>query len=145
MNQVSLSTTAGKLFWLSLIGYSTAFAGFYGLTQYTQARIALEESGGVFAAFKESACSHQASCGDFTLTNTFDSTHKQLITQLALPYKQRKSIDQVKLQQDYSVLIAALPWHVRRQFAGMLEINTSYSVPPATNTPSKSSSKKHKK
>lgn len=145
MSQVSISTTAGKLFWLSLIGYSAAFAGFYGLTQYTQARISLEESSGVFAAFKETACNQQPSCSDFTLTNTFDSTRKQLITQLAIPYKQRKSINQVKLQQDYSALIAVLPWHVRRQFSGTLEINSSYNTPSTTNEVSKSSSKKHKK
>ena len=132
MNQVSLSTTAGKLFWLSIIGYSVAFSGFYGLTQYTQAHIAIEESSGLFAAFKASACNHQPACREFTLTNTFDSTHKQLITQLAMPYKQRKSINQMKLQQDYSVLIAALPWVVKRQFAGKIEINTTYDTPPTT-------------
>lgn len=132
MNQVSVSTTAGKLFWLSLIGYSAAFAGFYGLTQYTQGRISLEESSGVFAAFKQTACNHQSSCSDFKLTNTFDATRKQLVTQLAIPYKQRKSIDQMKLQQDYSALIAALPWVVKRQFAGKLEINTTYDTPPTT-------------
>lgn len=132
MNQVSLSNTAGKLFWLSIIGYSVAFAGFYGLTQYTQARIEREESTGVFAAFKQSACIQPASCSEFMLTNTFDSTHKQLITQLAMPYKQRKSINQLKLQQDYSALIAALPWVVKRQFAGKLEINTTYDTPSTT-------------
>ena len=145
MSQVSVSSTAGKLFWLSLIGYGAAFAGFYGLTQNTQARISLEESSGVFAAFKQSACNQQSSCGDFTLTNTFDSTRKQLITQLAIPYKQRKSIDQVKLQQDYIALIAALPWYVKRQFSGTLEINASYNTPSTTNEVSKSPSKKHKK
>ena len=145
MNQVSVSTTAGKLFWLSIIGYSAAFAGFYGLTQYAQARISLEESSGVFAAFKDSACNHQPLCSDFTLSNTFDATQKKLITQLTMPYKQKQSIDQVKLQQDYSALIAALPWFVRRQFAGMLEINASYNTPSSANTPSKTPTKAHKK
>ena len=145
MNQVSLSTTAGKLFWLSIIGYSAAFAGFYGLTQHIQARIEREESSGVFAAFKQSACQHQADCSDFTLTNTFDSTRKQLVTKLDLPYQQRKFIDQVKLQQDYSALIAALPWYVRRQFAGTLEISVSYDTPTAADTPSKTTTKARKK
>ena len=145
MNQVSVSTPAGKLFWLSLIGYSAAFAGFYGLTQYAQARIALEESSGAFATFKDSACNHQPSCSDFTLSNTFDATQKKLITQLTMPYKQKQSIDPVKLQQDYSALIAALPWIVRRQFAGTLEINASYSAPSTTSAPSKTLTKTHKK
>lgn len=114
MNQISISTTAGKLFWLSLIFYCAAFAGFYGLTQYTQVRIAEEESNGVFAAFKVSACNHQPICSEFTLTNTFDSSRKQLITQLSMPYKSKKSVDESKLQQDYSALIAALPWYVKR-------------------------------
>ena len=145
MNQVSVSTTAGKLFWLSLIGYSAAFAGFYGLTQYAQARIALEESSGVFAAFKDSACNHQPSCSDFTLSNTFDGAQKKLITQLTMPYKQKQSIDQVKLQQDYSAIIAALPWVVRRQFSGTLEINASNNTPAMASTPSKTLTKSHKK
>lgn len=144
MNQVQLSTTAGKLFWLSIIGYSAAFVGFYGLTQYAQARIAAEESSGVFAAFKMSACNHQPNCGEYILTNKFDSSQNKLITQLLMPYKQKKSIDQVKLQQDYSALIAALPWYVRRQFVGMLEINASYNTPSAADAVSKSPSKKHK-
>lgn len=145
MYQVSVSTTAWKLFWLSIVVYSAAFAGFYGLTQYTQARIAIEESSGVFAAFKDSACNHQPSCSDFTLSNAFDATQKKLITQLTMPYKQKQSIDQVKLQQDYSALIAALPWFVRRQFAGMLEINASYNTPSKANTPSKTPTKAYKK
>lgn len=145
MNQVRLSTIAGKLFWLSLIGYSAAFAGFYGLTQYTQARISLEESSGVFAAFKDSACNHQPSCSDFTLSNTFDATQNKLITQLTMPYKQEQSIDPVKLQQDYSALIAALPWIVRRQFAGTLEIVASNNTPSTTSTSSKTLTKTHKK
>ena len=145
MNQVSVSTTAGKLFWLSIIGYSAAFAGFYGLTQYTQARIALEESSGVFATFKDSACIHQPLCSDFTLSNTFDGVQKKLITQLTMPYKQKQSIDQVKLQQDYCALIAALPWFVKRQFAGTLEIVASNNTPSMTSTPSKTPTKTHKK
>ena len=145
MNQISISTTVGQLFWLSLIGYSAAFAGFYGLTQYTQARIAQEESSGVFAAFKASACNHQPACSEFTLTNTFDSTEKRLITQLSMPNQLKKSVDQIKLQQDYSALIAALPWYVIRQFAGKLEINASYNTPSSANKPSKTPTKVHKK
>ena len=145
MSQVSISTTTGKLFWLSLIGYSAAFAGFYVLTQYTQARIAREESSGVFAVFKQRACNHQSTCSDFILTNGFDSTQKKLITKLELPYKQKQSVDQVKLQQDYSALIDALPWVVKRQFAGKLEINASYSTPSSANTSSKTPTKVHKK
>lgn len=145
MNQVQLSTTAGKLFWLSIIGYSVAFAGFYGLTQHTQARIAAEESSGVFAAFKMLACNQQPSCSEFILTNSFDPSQKKLISQLTIPYKQKKSIDQVKLQQDYSALLATLPWYIRRQFGGTLEINASYNTPSATDDLSKSPSKKLKK
>lgn len=142
MNQMSISTTAGQLFWLSLIGYSIAFAGFFGLTQYTQARIAQEESNGVFAAFKASACNQQPACSEFTLTNTFDSSSKQLITQLSMPYKLKKSVDQIKLQQDYSALIAALPWYVKRQFSGKLEINAAYNMPISADTQTKTVSKK---
>ena len=145
MNQVSVSTTAGKLFWLSIIGYCAAFSGFYGLTQYAQTRISLEESSGVFAAFKDSACNHQPWCSDFTLSNTFDATQNKLITQLTMPYKQKQSIDQVKLQQDYCALIAALPWFVKRQFAGTLEIVASNNTPSMTSTPSKTPTKTHKK
>lgn len=145
MSQVSISTTAGKLFWLSLIGYSAAFAGFYALTQYTQARIAREESSGVFAAFKQMACNHQPSCSDFTLTNTFESTQNKLITRLEIPYQQKRSIDQVKLHQDFSALIATLPWYVKRQFTGTLEINAAYNTPSTTNAPSKTLKKAHQK
>jgi hypothetical protein len=145
MNQVSVSTSAGKLFWISIVGYSAAFAGFYGLTQYAQARISLEESSGVIAAFKDSACNHQPSCSEFTLNNMFDATQKKLITHLTIPYKQKQSIDQVKLQQDYSALIAALPWVVRRQFSGTLEINASNNIPAMASTPSKTLTKSHKK
>ncbi len=144
MNQVSVSTIAGKLFWLSLISYSAAFTGFYGLTQYTQARIAQEESSGVFAAFKASACNEQAVCNETTLTNTFDATRKQLVSQLIVPYKQRNSIDQVKLQKDYSALLATLPWYVKRQFAGTLEISTSYNTPSSADTQNNTNSKKYK-
>lgn len=142
MNQIRISTTVGQLFWLSVIGYIMAFAGFYGLTQYTQARIAEEESTGVFAAFKASACNSPPACSEFTLTNSFDSAHKQLITQLSMPYKSKKSVDEIKLQQDYSALIAALPWYVKRQFAGKLEINAAYNMPLSVDTQNKTYLKK---
>lgn len=122
MNPLSLSTTAGKLFWCSLLGYCIAFSGFYFLTQYTQNIIEHEEKSGVFAAFKDSVCHHAQYCGAMALSNEFDPTQKRLVTKLDIPYKLKKSIDQVKLQQDYTTLINALPWYVKRQFGDSIEI-----------------------
>ena len=100
-------------------------------------RIAIEESSGVFATFKESACNYDPTCNEFKLTNEFDPAQKKLITKLDIPYKQRRSIDQVKLQHDYSALIDALSWVVKRQFTGTLEVNTSDNTPSSTNMPTK--------
>lgn len=132
MNQVSLSTTAGKLFWISLVAYCIAFGAFYFMTQYAQSRIVFEEEHGVFATFKADACNHASSCTNFILSNEFDTTQKKLITKLDVPYKRNKPINQEKLQQDYTALIGSLPWYVKRQFAGTLQINASYLTPTKT-------------
>lgn len=122
MHKINLTTTAGKLFWGSLLSYCIAFSGFYFLTQYTQNRIALEEESGVFASFKEASCHHEKYCSEFTLINEFDPVQKKLITRLNMPHKQIKSIDQVRLQQDYTALLESLPWYVKRQFGNTIEI-----------------------
>lgn len=124
MHKINLTTAAGKLFWYSLLGYCVAFSGFCFLTQYTQNRIALEEENGVFASFKEATCHHEKYCSEFTLTNEFDQVQKKLITKLNIPHKQIKSIEQARLQQDYSALLDSLPWHVRRQFGNTIEIRS---------------------
>lgn len=130
MDQVSLETTAGKLFWGSLLGYCLAFSGFFYLTQYAQTKIEFEEKSGVFAAFKEDACHHAAYCDEVIFTNEFDPLQRKLITKLDVPYKQKKSIDKIRLQQDYTVLIASLPWVIKRQFANTIEVRPIFIEPP---------------
>lgn len=130
MNHVSLTTTAGKFYWGSLFGYCIAFSGFFFLTQYTQNRIEIEEKSGVFAAFKEDACHHEPYCSEVILTNEFDPVQKKLITKLDVPYKQKKSIDQARLQQDYTTLIVSLPWFMQRQFGNTIEIRPIFVAPP---------------
>lgn len=130
MNHVSLTTTAGKFFWGSLLGYCITFSGFFFLTQYTQNRIEIEEKSGVFAAFKEDACHHAPYCSEVILTNEFDPIQKKLITKLDVPYKQKKSIDQARLQQDYTALIVSLPWFIQRQFGNTIEIRPIFVAPP---------------
>lgn len=124
MHKINSTTTADKLFWGSLLSYCITFSGFYFLTQYTQNRIALEEESGVFATYKEAICRHEKYCSAFTLTNEFDPVQKKLITKLNVSRRQVKSIDQVRLQQDYTALLDSLPWYVKRQFGNTIEIRT---------------------
>lgn len=129
MNQVRLSTTAGKLFWLSLIGYCVAFGGFFFTTQYTLSRIDFEEQHGAFLGFKEAICSSGKNCSDIKFENTLIDTKRKYSTFVDVQYAKLQPIDVTLLQKNYADFVGTLPWYVRIQFSASMEIKSINGKP----------------
>lgn len=113
MNKVSLSSTSGKLFWGSLLGYALAFSAFYLTTQHTLNRINYEEKQGAFLNFKESMCKSGTVCADIAFENNFVTKEKKYETQVSVT---GKNVNTNLLQNNYQEFAKTLPWYVRMQF-----------------------------
>lgn len=130
MNQVSLSSTAGKLFWASLFAYCVAFSGFYFNTQYTLSRIDYEEQHGVFLGFKGAICGSMGeNCNDIKFVNYLIDSQRKYITYVDIHEKKKQPIDIVLLQRNYHEFMGRLPWYIRMQFGSSMEIKTINGKP----------------
>ena len=129
MNQVRLSTIAGKLFWLSLIGYCVAFGGFFFTTQYTLSRIDFEEQHGAFLGFKEAICNRYNNCSDIKFENNLVDAKRKYSTFVDIQYAKSQQVDVAVLQNNYAAFVKTLPWYVRMQFSSSMEIKTINGKP----------------
>jgi hypothetical protein len=121
MNQVNLSTKAGKIFWASLLGYCIAFGGFYFTTQYTQSRLDFEEKQGEFLNFRDSICEQGKTCSNINYMNVDGKKHKTIVD---IQNKDIKKFDEERLQRNYSEFMKKLPWYLQMQFDSMMVIKT---------------------
>lgn len=129
MNQVSLSTTAGKVFWASLLLYCVTFGGFYFTTQYTLNRINFEEQSGLFLGFKEAICNNGQNCSDIKYENNLVTEKKKYLTFVDVKFKDSKSINMPMLQSNYAEFMSKFPWYIKMQFNSSMEIKTINGKP----------------
>lgn len=122
MNRVSLSSTSGKIFWASLLGYCVAFGGFYFTTQHTLNRINYEEQQGAFLSFKDSICDNGKSCEDAKFENILMFDKKHYVTFADI--KVKSNFNEADIQKNYSRFIDTLPWYVKLQFDNVLAIRS---------------------
>lgn len=126
MNQVNLSTRAGKLFWGSLLGYCLAFGGFYFTTQYTQSKLDFEERQGEFLNFQDVICEQGETCNNIKYMNVDGKKYRTLVD---IQYKGNKKFDETRLQNNYSEFMSRLPWYLQMQFNSSMEIKTINGKP----------------
>ena len=129
MNQVSLSTTAGKVFWASLLCYCVAFGGFFFTTQYTLHRIDYEEQHGAFLGFKDAICSGTQNCTDIKFENNLIDDNRKYSTFVDVQFKKNQSENVALLQQNYTEFMRKMPWYVRMQFSSNMEIKSINGKP----------------
>lgn len=132
MNPVSLSTTAGKVFWASLLGYCLAFGGFHFMSQYTPNRITFEEHQGLFLELNKTICKNGQYCSGIKFENKVELWQRKFTkytTFIDLQLRGKQSANLVMIQNNYSEFRSKLPWYVRIQFSQNVEIRTVNGKP----------------
>lgn len=122
MNQINLSTTAGKVFFASLLGYCLAFSGFYITTQYAINRIEFEEQQGAFLSFNDAICEHGKLCNDIEYSNVY--LENKAVTQIKVRNKNTGSTNVEQMQKNYALFMDKLPWFVQMQFEKEMKVMT---------------------
>lgn len=131
MNRIGFKRTSEKLFWVSLVIYCLAFAGFYFTTQHTFNRINYEEQSGAFLKFKEVLCQNDKACTDITFRNIQPINSPYYRTHVDVIAKQ--GISEQDLQRNYHTFIELLPWYIGMQFDKALVIDQLNNQPYKAN------------
>lgn len=121
MNKINLSTTAGKVFWASLIGYCVAFGGFYLTTQHAHDKLVYEEEQGAFLKLKDVMCA-DGLCTDIKYENSYSVINKEYKTLVDL--KSKNAPNEPLLQTRYKDFMSEMPWYIRMQFNEQLEVRS---------------------
>lgn len=129
MNQVGVSTLAGKIFWASLLGYCVAFGGFFFTTQHTLSQIDFEEQHGAFLGFKDAICNGGKNCSDIKYVNNLVGEKRGYSTFVDVQLKKNQSENVALLQQNYTEFMRKMPWYVRMQFSSNMEIKSINGKP----------------
>jgi len=118
MQKISLSNTAGKVFWGSLLGYCAVFSGFYYNTQYSLGKLEHEmRNGSVFDAIRHTACEQTKGCKDmdylpYLILNEATGKYK---VQVIVKAKDAKQVNDIALNQQLDAQRTNLPWYVNNK------------------------------
>lgn len=118
MNQLSLSTKAGKVYWASLLGYCITFAAFFFNTQFALGKLDDELRSGSLSSIGATACARMKGCLDITYLPylVLNKDTNKYIAQVAIAIKNTKNIDQSILLSLLEEKRASLPWYVNQKF-----------------------------
>lgn len=118
MNQVSLSTTAGKIFWASLFGYCLAFGAFYFNTQYAIGELESEmRFRSTFNNIGRDACHRMNGCTGFTYLPylVMNNETKKYVVEVSVNIKNTKNIDYDAFQAPLERVRSVFPWYVNQK------------------------------
>lgn len=118
MNQVSLSTTAGKVFWASLIAYCLTFSAFYYNTQYTLGKVdeALSDSG-ILGQVRTEVCAKMVGCKDIAYSPylIINDETKKYVVEVGINIKHPKDVNEKLLNSLLDAKRTSLPDYVNQK------------------------------
>lgn len=140
MSKISISNTAGKVFWGSLLGYCAVFAVFYFNSQYSLDKLENEmRSGNIFDTIRHTACEQTAGCKDmdylpYLVLNKATGKYK---VQVVAHAKDANQINGIALNRLLDAQRANLPWYENNKLDSIeVAIVNRNRVVPLTSKPS---------
>lgn len=133
MNEVSLKTKWGMIFWLSMAAYCVAFACLYINTGYVVSNLGKEFTTGTYKELGDTACKQMKGCEKITYFPSLivDKEKNQFIVQAMIQTKNKDKADLVLLNNLADAKRNELPSYLNKRFGGfnLYQINGTYPKP----------------